>query len=126
MIGFNYILLFLKAFSTLGHETILHASVLGIKTVFTDHSLFGFADASSILTNKLLELTIANCDSVICVSNTCRENTVLRANIEDPSKVYVIPNAVDSSMFIPDPSAASNEISMWISKSEVIIITSNS
>ena len=69
-----------SAFSTLAHEALFHAKILNLKAVFTDHSLFGFADTSSILTNKILECSIANCDHVICVSNTCRENTTLRAN----------------------------------------------
>ena len=95
-----------KAFSTLAHEALFHAKILNLKTIITDHSLFGFADVSSILTNKILECSIANCDHVICVSNTCRENTFLRASIEDPTLVSVIPNAIDSSMFTPDPSEA--------------------
>ena len=44
-----------SAFSTLAHEATFHANLLNLKTVFTDHSLFGVADASSILTNKILE-----------------------------------------------------------------------
>ena len=41
-----------QAFSTLGLEACLNAGAMGLKTVFTvDHSLFGFADASSILMN---------------------------------------------------------------------------
>lgn len=38
--------------------------------MFTDHSLFGFEDAASILTNKLLEAALKNVDAVICVSHT--------------------------------------------------------
>ncbi|VDC01124.1 unnamed protein product [Peniophora sp. CBMAI 1063] len=99
--------------SSLGHEGILHAHLFGregrgkeVKTVFTDHSLFGFADAASILTNKLLEATLCHVDAVICVSHTGRENTVLRANLmhrmlqPDPS-VYVIPNALVADQFKP-------------------------
>ena len=56
--------------SSLGHEGILHAHLMGVRTVFTDHSLFGFEDAASILTNKLLEGTLKNVDAVICVSHT--------------------------------------------------------
>ena len=85
---------------------MMHAKILNIKTIFTDHSLFGFADASSIVTNKLLEFTIAQSDHVICVSHTSRENTVLRANLEDPHFVSVIPNALESTMFVPDPEKA--------------------
>lgn len=43
---------------------------MGIRTVFTDHSLFGFEDAASILTNKLLAGALRNVDAVICVSHT--------------------------------------------------------
>ncbi|WAR14724.1 PIGA-like protein [Mya arenaria] len=85
--GVRYLKNGLKAFSTMAHEAMFHARNMGLKTVFTDHSLFGFADASSILTNKLLN----------------KENTVLRAAIP-PETVSVIPNAVDASMFVPDPS----------------------
>lgn len=92
-----------SAFSTLCHDALLHANSLGIKAVFTDHSLFGFADASSIITNKFLEFSLANADHIICVSNTSKENTVLRAAV-NPHLVSVIPNAIDSASFTPDPS----------------------
>ena len=73
---------------------------MGLRTVFTDHSLFGFADAASILTNKLLKFTLSDVDHVICVSHTCKENTVLRASL-DPLMVSVIPNAVVAENFQP-------------------------
>jgi phosphatidylinositol glycan class A protein len=76
---------------------------MGYKTCFTDHSLFGFADASSIHTNKLLKFALMDAGHVICVSHTSKENTVLRAAL-DPSDVSVIPNAIDATKFIPDPS----------------------
>ncbi|CAO3634077.1 unnamed protein product [Cunninghamella blakesleeana] len=93
------------AFSALCHEAIIHGKTMGIKACFTDHSLFGFADASSILTNKLLKFTLSDVDHVICVSHTSKENTVLRAALS-PRNVSVIPNAVVTSQFLPDPSAA--------------------
>ncbi|KAI9847528.1 MAG: Phosphatidylinositol N-acetylglucosaminyltransferase gpi3 subunit [Thelocarpon superellum] len=86
--------------SNLCHEAILHARTMGLRTVFTDHSLFGFADAASILTNKLLKFTLSDVDHVICVSHTCKENTVLRASL-DPLTVSVIPNAVVAESFEP-------------------------
>ncbi|XP_028409015.1 N-acetylglucosaminyl-phosphatidylinositol biosynthetic protein-like isoform X2 [Dendronephthya gigantea] len=92
-----------SAFSTLCHDALLHANSMGMKSVFTDHSLFGFADASSIITNKFLEFSLANADHMICVSNTSKENTVLRAKVS-PQLVSVIPNAIDSFSFTPDPS----------------------
>lgn len=56
--------------SSLAHEAILHAHLMNIRTCFTDHSLFGFADAASILTNKLLQGALRNVDAAICVSHT--------------------------------------------------------
>ena len=97
---------------------------MGLRTVFTDHSLFGFADAASILTNKLLKFALSDVDHVICVSHTwfvppfvyfpfplpthlltpsachSKENTVLRASL-DPLMVSVIPNAVVAENFRP-------------------------
>nr|XP_042912953.1 phosphatidylinositol N-acetylglucosaminyltransferase subunit A-like [Parasteatoda tepidariorum] len=61
------------AFSTLAHEAMLHAKTMGLNTVFTDHSLFGFADASAIITNKLLQMTLSVCNHVICVSHTGKQ-----------------------------------------------------
>lgn len=56
--------------SSLAHEAVLQARMWGVRTVFTDHSLFGFGDAVGILTNKLLAGALRNVDGVICVSNT--------------------------------------------------------
>ncbi|XP_037091528.1 N-acetylglucosaminyl-phosphatidylinositol biosynthetic protein-like isoform X2 [Pollicipes pollicipes] len=67
-----------SAFSTLAHEAMLHARGMGIK------------------------VSLADVDHCICVSYTGKENTVLRASV--PShRVSVIPNAVDSAAFTPDP-----------------------
>lgn len=68
-----------QAFSVLGNEAALHARTMQYKVVFTDHSLFGFADASSILTNKCLKFVLSDVHHIICVSYTSKENTVLRA-----------------------------------------------
>ena len=76
-------------------EGLLHAGTMGLKVVFTDHSLFGFEDTSSILTNKLLKFALSDVNHVICVSHTARENTVLRASLV-PTDVSVIPNAIVS------------------------------
>lgn len=62
-----------------------------MQVVFTDHSLFGFADAASILTNKLIKGILADVQHVVCVSHTSKENTVLRACL-NPADVSVIPN----------------------------------
>ena len=96
---------------TMSHEGILYARTMGMRCVFTDHSLFGFADVGSIHTNKLLDMTLADTQHVICVSHTAKENTILRSGYLlggepglAPERVSVIPNAVDSARFVPDPS----------------------
>ncbi|XP_057959250.1 phosphatidylinositol N-acetylglucosaminyltransferase subunit A [Malania oleifera] len=91
-----------QAFSTLCHEALMHARTMGYKVVFTDHSLYGFADVGSIHMNKVLQFTLADVSQAICVSHTSKENTVLRSGLP-PEKVYVIPNAVDTAMFKPAP-----------------------
>lgn len=91
-----------STFSSLAHETLMIGGLMGLRTVFTDHSLFGFADASAILTNKLvLQYSLINVDQTICVSYTSKENTVLRGKL-DPNKVSTIPNAIETSLFTPD------------------------
>lgn len=77
--------------------------------VFTDHSLFGFADLSAVVTNKLLEITLSTVNHCICVSHTGKENTVLRAKVPK-EKVSVIPNAVDTAFFTPQPTKRPTEI----------------
>ncbi|XP_058465005.1 phosphatidylinositol N-acetylglucosaminyltransferase subunit A isoform X2 [Malaya genurostris] len=91
-----------SAFSTLAHEAMNVAQLLGMRSVFTDHSLFGFADLSAVVTNKFLEISLANCNHCICVSHTGKENTVLRAKVHR-DRVSVIPNAVDTAHFTPNP-----------------------
>ncbi|RDB30400.1 Phosphatidylinositol N-acetylglucosaminyltransferase subunit A [Hypsizygus marmoreus] len=111
--------------SSIGHEGILHSHLMGIRTVFTDHSLFGFEDAVSILTNKLLVGTLRNVDAVICVSHTGRENTVLRGELferyeDEPTRlsvsrnVYVIPNALVADEFKPGPPNSTDIITIVV------------
>ncbi|WVZ71310.1 hypothetical protein U9M48_019908, partial [Paspalum notatum var. saurae] len=87
-------------------NSLMHARTMGYKVVFTDHSLYGFADAGSIHMNKVLQFTLADIDQAICVSHTSKENTVLRSGIS-PEKVFMVPNAVDTAMFTPSPTRLS-------------------
>lgn len=59
---------------------------------------------TSIHLNKVMKFTMCSVDHAICVSNTCRENLVVRATLP-PEKISTIPNAIDPSKFTPDPSA---------------------
>lgn len=90
-----------SAFASLGNEALITAGILGIRTVFTDHSLFGFSDVSAIVTNKILRFNLANVSHVICVSHTGRENTMIRSNVA-PQRISVIPNAIDACSFRSD------------------------
>lgn len=89
-----------QATSTLSHEFILHAKALGLKTVYTDHSLYSLSDSGCIHINKVLKYTVHEVDHCICVSHTNRENLVLRTEI-NPYKTSVIGNAVDTLRFVP-------------------------
>lgn len=89
------------ALSSLGHEALMHARWIdGVRTVFTDHSLFGFKDVVGILTNKLLRFVLCDVDAVICVSMSGRDNTMLRGQL-DQNIMHVIPNAIISDHFVP-------------------------
>lgn len=92
-----------QALSSMGLESLLHAACMGLKTVFTDHSLFGMDNAASILTSKLLRFLLAGVGHVVTVSHVGKENTALRAQLE-PARVSVIPNAVVASQFLPSHS----------------------
>ncbi|GMM34709.1 phosphatidylinositol N-acetylglucosaminyltransferase [Saccharomycopsis crataegensis] len=108
--------------SSLCHEAIFHARTMGMKTCFTDHSLFGFSDAGSILGNKVLKFTLADVGHVICVSHTCKENTVLRASI-DPLAVSVIPNAVVSEDFKPSAKQLNPKRHQTLDKITIVVIS---
>ncbi|GAA5842697.1 hypothetical protein JCM9279_003666 [Rhodotorula babjevae] len=86
--------------SALGMEAVMHARAMGIRAVFTDHSLFGLGNMAEIWGNKMLKGCLSDVEAVICVSHTGKENTVLRGAL-NPSIVHVIPNAVVASQFRP-------------------------
>ncbi|ETW28697.1 hypothetical protein PFFCH_03826 [Plasmodium falciparum FCH/4] len=90
----------IKSSTPLAHQFILHAKTLGIKTIYTDHSLYSFSDKGCIHVNKLLKYCINDVDHSICVSHTNRENLVLRTE-SNPYKTSVIGNALDTTKFVP-------------------------
>lgn len=58
------------ALSALGMETIMHARTMGVKAVFTDHSLFGLGNMAEIWGNKMLKGCLSDVEAVTCVSHT--------------------------------------------------------
>ncbi len=85
------------------------AKAYGVKTVFTEHSLFCYNDFTGIHLNKLMKWSFRDLDAAICVSHACKDNFVLRAQV-DPSKTFTIPNAVDSNRFTPNPEIRQQDI----------------
>jgi phosphatidylinositol glycan class A protein len=59
------------------------------------------------MVHQVLKVTMSTVGAAICVSKVCRDNYILRANVR-PSIVHVIPNAVDSTRFTPQPFNRSN------------------
>lgn len=95
-----------SAFSPIAHEVMFHAKTLGINTVFTDHSLFGFNYIGARIHKQVVKLSLLQCNHIICVSHVGRKNEALqlKINSDKPIPVSVIPNAVDTVVFRPDPS----------------------
>ncbi|ORM40221.1 Phosphatidylinositol N-acetylglucosaminyltransferase GPI3 subunit [Babesia sp. Xinjiang] len=86
--------------SRYGSEFAHTAYMLGLKSVFTDHSLFSFVDIGPITLTNYLRSQSSIIDHTICVSNTHKENLVLRTQM-DPTKISVIGNAIESESFKP-------------------------
>lgn len=109
-----------QATSTLANESMVYGAALGLRTVYTDHSLFGFGDLASVVLNRVLQATSSTLDAAICVSHTCRDNFILRARVREPGRVVVIPNAIDASNFTPvsgkspDSAAGSDRIKVVV------------
>jgi len=97
-----------QEFSIIALEGLMLSYFLGIPTCFTDHSLFGFSDASAIHVNKFYKLIFPTVNRIILVSYTGRENFHLRSEIS-PTRISVIPNAVDTSVFVPNPTLRKND-----------------
>lgn len=95
-----------SAFSPIAHEVMFHAKTLGINTVFTDHSLFGFNYIGARIHKQVVKLSLVQCNHIICVSHVGKKNEALqlKADSDRPIPISVIPNAVDTVVFRPDPS----------------------
>eukprot|EP00977_Amphora_coffeiformis_P023366 scaffold13126_cov175-Amphora_coffeaeformis.AAC.5 len=89
-----------QATSTLANESIVYAGILGLATVYTDHSLFSLHDVAGVILNRVLTTTLATVDAAICVSRACRDNFILRTRLQ-AQRVFVVPNAVDATKFQP-------------------------
>lgn len=93
-----------SVYSPLAHEVMFHAKSLGINTAFTDHSLFGLDDIGARIHKYFVRLSLLQCNQIICVSNVGIEALRLQTNQDETIPISVIPNAVDTDVFKPDPS----------------------
>lgn len=76
---------------------------MGLKTIKTEHSNFSFKNLEGTALNKLVKWYLKEVDATIGVSHSCKEHFCLRAKV-DPKMCFVIPNAVDTTKFMPNPS----------------------
>jgi len=112
-----------QATSTLAHEAITYAAELGLPSVYTDHSLFGVDDdLASVILNRVLKTSLSVVGAAICVSHTCRENLILRANM-DPTLVHAVPNAIDASKFEPDVKLVKERVSITQERIKIVVIS---
>eukprot|EP00804_Cyclotella_cryptica_P027218 CCRYP_017179-RA/>CCRYP_017179-RA protein AED:0.36 eAED:0.36 QI:0/0/0/1/0/0/3/0/114 len=105
----------------MANEAVTYACEMGLASVYTDHSLFGFDDIASIILNRVSKSTLPTVGAAICVSHTCCDNFILRAHML-PSIVHVIPNAVHTSKFIPDLSITVVVVSRLVYRNGVILL----
>jgi phosphatidylinositol glycan class A protein len=58
-----------QATSTLANEAVVYAAELGLASVYTDHSLFGFDDVAGVVLNRVSfysVVVIAECMNLLC------------------------------------------------------------
>jgi len=76
---------------------------MGLRTVFTEHSLYGMKDMGEFCMCKVQKIFFRDLDHAIGVSHICRLNMALRISL-DLNKTSAISNAIDTKNFMPDPS----------------------
>lgn len=87
--------------SPLSLEGIFHAQCLGIRTVFTEHSMFPILPPLNLFLNTIIAQIIKRTDVKITVSQACRKNLSGRLNIP-PNEICLMRNSVDFNKFYPN------------------------
>ena len=91
--------------SVMMHTSIHEIELLGIRTVYTDHSIINTKEISGIAINKVFRTFSRNTHSFICVSkanaeNFCdRQQTTYTTSKKNTQSLYIIPNGVDDDIF---------------------------
>ena len=79
------------------------AELLNIRYVMSEHSNYSFNELGLLQVNKALKFYLCGVNATIAVSHASKDNFTLRAKVR-PDQCYVIPNAVDTDKFTPNPS----------------------
>ena len=88
------------ALCTISLEAVVLAALMGYRVVYTEHSNFGLSGVLDGSLNLLSRAVLAHADALISVSRSCAANLAQRCWLP-PSRVHVIPNAVDAAHFQP-------------------------
>jgi len=96
-------------------DAALLASHLGLPTVYTAHSNHKDTNFLQRMENKFEAVVVAHVDACIAVSSATRENLAMRCRV-DARRIQVIPNAVDTDMFVPpaEPAPAVTAITVVV------------
>lgn len=84
------------------HTSIREIELLGIRTVYTDHSIMNTRTISGIAMNKVFRGYSCNMHAFVCVSKANAANFLQRQNAESISTLHIIPNGVRREDFIGD------------------------
>ena len=85
------------------HTSVREVELLGIRTVYTDHSLMNTNQLDGIAINKVLQCSCSNVNALICVSKADRSNLCERLEVSSiPHNLYVLPNGVNAKDFQHD------------------------
>lgn len=87
--------------SVMLHTSIREIELLGIHTVYTDHSIMSTNTISGITMNKVFRTYSSNINAFICVSNANATNFIKRQEIQSfPPSLHIIPNGVNQEIFL--------------------------
>lgn len=91
--------------SVMLHTSIREIELLGIRTVYTDHSIMSINTVAGIAMNKVFRAYSSNINAFICVSNANATNFIKRQEMQSfPPSLHIIPNGVNQEGFLQSTS----------------------
>lgn len=92
---------------------------MGIKTVFTDHSLYDMGSLHMVNLNAVIAWLTKDMDHFLAVSYVTKENMIFRFS-KRAEEISVVPNALDCDLFYPDPSKRSKDFITVVYLSRIV------